>query len=71
MVMQVLTGAAIILFGILCLAFRRRSLDMRMRWYEQHMPKLHPGRGFENAGYIFGSLLVIAFGVVLVVATLV
>jgi NADH:ubiquinone oxidoreductase subunit 3 (subunit A) len=69
MVIQVLIGAAIILFGVFLLVFRRRSLDMRMRWYEQHMPKLHPGPGFENAGYIFGSLLFIAFGVILIVGT--
>lgn len=43
---------------------------MRMRWYEQNLPKIHPGRGFENAGYIFGSILLILFGSVLIVAAI-
>jgi hypothetical protein len=43
-------------------------MDLRLRWYDEHMPKLRPNRTVESVFYIFGCLVAIAFGVILIVA---
>ena len=43
-------------------------MDVRLRWYDEHMPRLRPNRTVETLGYIFGCLVAIAFGVILIVA---
>ena len=45
-------------------------MDVRLRWYDEHMPKLRQNRSIETIGYIFGSLVAIAFGILLIVLAL-
>lgn len=70
MVGQLVGGGLAVIAGILLIVFRKWSMDVRLRWYDEHMPKLRPNRSIETIGYIFGSLVVIAFGLVLIVAAL-
>jgi len=59
-----------VIAGILAIVFRRWSMDVRLRWYDEHMPKLRPNRSIETIGYIFGSLVAIAFGILFIVLAL-
>ena len=61
-------GSLIVLIGILAIVLRRWSMDVRLRWYDEHIPKLRPNRTVESGFYIFGCLVAIAFGVILIVA---
>jgi uncharacterized membrane protein len=70
MVGQLVGGSLVIIAGILMIVFRNWSMNVRLRWYDEHMPRLRPNRSVEMIGYIFGSLVVIAFGVLLIAAAL-
>ena len=43
-------------------------MDVRLRWYDEHMSKLRPNRTVESVFYIFGCLVAMAFGVILIIA---
>ena len=68
MVSQLLGGTLIVIAGILAIVFYRWSIDVRLRWYDEHLPKLRPIRSIETMGYIMGCLVAIAFGIILIVA---
>lgn len=63
-------GSLVVIAGILAIIFRRQAMDARLRWYDEHMPKLRPNRTIDMIGYIFGSLVFIAFGILLIVVAL-
>ena len=67
---QLVGGSLIVIAGILAIVFRRWSMDVRLRWYDEHTPKFRPNRTVETVGYIFGCLVAVAFGVILIVAVL-
>ena len=64
---QLLGGVLIVVAGILAIVFSRWSIDVRLRWYDEHLPRLRPNRTVETIGFILGSLVFIAFGMILIV----
>lgn len=70
MVAQVVGGCLATAAGILLIVFRRWAIDARLRWYDEHLPRLPLNRSLEMIAYIFGSLVIVAFGLVLIVAAI-
>ncbi len=70
MVGQVVGGVCAVAAGVLLILFRRWAIDTRLRWYREHFPRVPVNRTLEMIAYLFGSLVVIAFGLLLIVTAL-
>ena len=67
MVGLIVAGVIFCIFGILVIATRNLTADMRVKWYRRYFPYFSVSRRFHLLDTIFGGVAMFALGVLFIV----